>query len=409
MTETAAAPRSFQEIILRLQAYWAGRGCAILQPYDMEVGAGTFHPATTLRALGPQPWAAAYVQPSRRPTDGRYGDSPNRWQHYYQYQVIIKPSPPDLQDLYLGSLRAIGIDTDLRVPAFSERDDHVPEVDEAYRFNRDVTLALLAGFAHNRRVMVQGLHGTGKSTHVEQVAARLNWPCVRVNLDGHISRLDLVGRDAVVLRDGQQVTEFQEGIVPWALQRPVALVFDEYDAGRPDVMFVIQRILERDGRFTLLDQNRVLRPHPYFRLFATTNTVGLGNLNGLYHGAQRLNHAQVDRWNIVATLNYVSRDEEIAIVQARVPSLADAARRPLLESMVAVAELTRKGFAAGDLSTLMSPRTVISWAENLGLFGDPALAFRLSFVNKCDEAERPIVAEYFQRCFDRELDESHRG
>ncbi|HMN64440.1 MAG TPA: AAA family ATPase [Burkholderiaceae bacterium] len=302
-----------------------------------------------------------------------------------------------------------GIDTDLRVPAFAERDDHVPEIDEAYRFNRDVTLALLAGFAHNRRVMVQGLHGTGKSTHVEQVAARLNWPCVRINLDGHISRLDLVGRDAVVLRDGQQVTEFQEGIVPWALQRPVALIFDEYDAGRPDVMFVIQRILERDGKFTLLDQNRVLRPHPYFRLFATTNTVGLGNLNGLYHGAQRLNHAQIDRWNIVATLNYLPRDEEIAIVQARVPQLAGASSRPLLESMVAVAELTRNGFAAGDLSTLMSPRTVITWAENIGIFGDPALAFRLSFVNKCDEAERPIVAEYFQRCFDRELDESHRG
>ena len=302
-----------------------------------------------------------------------------------------------------------GIDTDLRVPAFAERDDHVPEIDEAYRFNRDVTLALLADFAHNRRVMVQGLHGTGKSTHVEQVAARLNWPCVRINLDGHISRLDLVGRDAVVLRDGQQVTEFQEGIVPWALQRPVALIFDEYDAGRPDVMFVIQRILERDGKFTLLDQNRVLRPHPYFRLFATTNTVGLGNLNGLYHGAQRLNHAQIDRWNIVATLNYLPRDEEIAIVQARVPQLAGASSRPLLESMVAVAELTRNGFAAGDLSTLMSPRTVITWAENIGIFGDPALAFRLSFVNKCDEAERPIVAEYFQRCFDRELDESHRG
>ena len=312
-------------------------------------------------------------------------------------------------DRLVAARDVFGIDTDLQVPAFSARDDHVPEIDPAYRFNRDVTLALLAGFAHNRRVMVQGLHGTGKSTHVEQVAARLNWPCVRVNLDGHISRLDLVGRDAVVLRDGQQVTEFQEGIVPWALQRPVALLFDEYDAGRPDVMFVIQRILERDGRFTLLDQNRVLRPHPYFRLFATTNTVGLGNLNGLYHGAQRLNHAQVDRWNIVATLNYLPRDEEIAIVQARVPQLADAASRPLLESMVAVAELTRKGFAAGDLSTLMSPRTVISWAENLGIFGDPALAFRLSFVNKCDEAERPIVAEYFQRCFDRELDESHRG
>ncbi|MCL4185046.1 MAG: AAA family ATPase [Burkholderiaceae bacterium] len=301
-----------------------------------------------------------------------------------------------------------GIDADLRVPAFGGRDDHVPEIDQAYRFNRDVTLALLAGFAHNRRVMVQGLHGTGKSTHVEQVAARLNWPCVRINLDGHISRLDLVGRDAVVLRDGQQVTEFQEGIVPWALQRPVALVFDEYDAGRPDVMFVIQRILERDGRFTLLDQNRVLAPHPYFRLFATTNTVGLGNLNGLYHGAQRLNHAQIDRWNIVATLNYMPRDEEIAIVQARVPQLADSAHRALLESMVAVAELTRNGFAAGDLSTLMSPRTVITWAENIGIFGDPALAFRLSFVNKCDEAERPIVAEYFQRCFDRELDESYR-
>lgn len=300
-----------------------------------------------------------------------------------------------------------GIDTDLQVPAFSERDDHVPDVDSAYRFNPDVTLALLAGFSRDRRVMVQGLHGTGKSTHIEQVAARLNWPCVRVNLDGHISRLDLVGKDAVVLRDGQQVTEFQEGIVPWALQRPVALIFDEYDAGRPDVMFVIQRILERDGKFTLMDQNRVLRPHPFFRLFATANTVGLGDLSGLYHGAQRLNHAQIDRWNIVATLNYLPRDEEIAIVQARVPRFADAAGRALIDSMVAVADLTRKGFAAGDLSTLMSPRTVITWAENVEIFRDPALAFRLSFVNKCDEAERAIVAEYFQRCFDRELEESY--
>jgi cobaltochelatase CobS len=298
-----------------------------------------------------------------------------------------------------------GITSDLEVPAFSERDEHVPEIDPAYRFNADVTLAILAGFQRDRRVMVQGLHGTGKSTHIEQVAARLNWPCVRVNLDGHISRLDLVGKDAVVLRDGQQITEFQEGIVPWALQRPVALVFDEYDAGRPDVMFVIQRVLERDGKFTLMDQNRVLTPHPWFRLFATANTVGLGNLNGLYHGAQKLNHAQIDRWNIVATLNYLPRDEEIAIVLARVPAMA--ARRPLLEQMVAVAELTRNGFAAGDLSTLMSPRTVISWAENLEIFHDPALAFRLSFANKCDDAERPILAEYFQRCFDLELDESH--
>jgi cobaltochelatase CobS len=301
-----------------------------------------------------------------------------------------------------------GIDTDLRVPAFGERDDHVPEVDAVYRFNPDVTLAILAGFTRDRRVMVQGLHGTGKSTHIEQVAARLNWPCVRLNLDGHISRLDLVGKDAVVLREGKQVTEFQEGIVPWALQRPVALIFDEYDAGRPDVMFVIQRILEQGGKFTLMDQNRVLRPHPFFRLFATANTVGLGNLNGLYHGAQRLNHAQIDRWNIVASLNYLPADEEIAIVQARVPSLADDAGRRLVASMVAVADLTRKGFAAGDLSTLMSPRTVITWAENVEIFKDPALAFRLSFVNKCDDAERPLVAEYFQRCFDQELKESHQ-
>ena len=285
--------------------------------------------------------------------------------------------------------------------AAGERDDHVPEVDSAYRFNADVTLAILAGFMRDRRVMVQGLHGTGKSTHIEQVAARLNWPCVRVNLDGHISRLDLVGKDTIVIRDGKQVTEFQEGIVPWALQRPVALIFDEYDAGRPDVMFVIQRILERDGKFTLLDQNRVIRPNPHFRLFATSNTVGLGNLNGLYHGTQVLNHAQIDRWNIVATLNFLPRDEEVAIIQARVPGITD---QGLLEAIVSVAELTRNGFRAGDLSTLMSPRTLISWAENCEIFGDPGQAFRLSFMNKCDEAEHPGVVEYFQRCFDRELD-----
>ena len=310
-------------------------------------------------------------------------------------------------DRMISVREVFGIDTDLQVPAFSEIEDHVPDIDPAYRFNHDVTLALLAGFSRDRRVMVQGLHGTGKSTHIEQVAARLNWPCVRVNLDGHISRLDLVGKDAVVLRDGQQVTEFQEGIVPWALQRPVALIFDEYDAGRPDVMFVIQRLLERDGKFTLMDQNRVLKPHPFFRLFATANTVGLGNLSGLYHGAQRLNHAQIDRWNIFASLNYLPRDEEVAIVQARVPHFADDRGKKLIESMVAVADLTRKGFTAGDLSTLMSPRTVITWAENTEIFRDPAVAFRLSFLNKCDEAERSIVAEYFQRCFDRELDESY--
>ncbi len=309
-------------------------------------------------------------------------------------------------ELLLPVRDLFGIDSPLQVPAFAERGEHVPDVDPAFRFDPDVTLALLAGFAHNRRVLVQGLHGTGKSSHIEQVAARLNWPCVRVNLDGHVSRLDLVGRDAIVLREGRQVTEFQEGMVPWALQRPVALVFDEYDAGRPDVMFVIQRLLERDGAFTLLDQNRVLRPHPCFRLFATANTLGLGNLNGLYHGTQLLNHAQVDRWNIVATLDYLAPQAEAEIVRSRVPTLDDATGQALVERMVAVAGLTRHGFAAGDLGVLMSPRTVISWAENLAIFGDAALAFRLSFLNKCEPAERPLVAEYFQRCFGQELRES---
>lgn len=313
----------------------------------------------------------------------------------------------ELQPLQRVSVRErFGIDSDLMVPAFAQADQHVPEIDPAYRFVPDVTLALLAGFAHNRRVLVQGLHGTGKSTHVEQVAARLNWPCVRVNLDGHVGRLDLIGRDAVVVRDGLQVTEFQEGIVPWALQRPVALVFDEYDAGRPDVMFVIQRVLERDGRLTLLDQNRVIEPHPAFRLFATANTLGFGDASGLYHGAQRLNHAQLDRWNIVATLNYLAPAEEAAIVRARVPELDTDAGRVLVDRMVALAGLTRQGFAAGDLSTLMSPRTVISWAENCQIFRDPTSAFRLAFLNKCEEAERPVVAEYFQRCFDQELETS---
>ena len=303
---------------------------------------------------------------------------------------------------HLVSARDVfGIDSDLQVPALIEPDEHVPAIDPAYRFDKSVTLALLAGFARNRRVLVQGLHGTGKSTHVEQVAARLNWPCVRVNLDGQLSRMDLIGRDAVTLREGQQITEFQEGILPWAIQRPVALILDEYDAGRPDVMFVIQRILEQDGKLTLLDQNRVISPHPRFRLFATANTVGLGNLNGLYHGAQKLNHAQIDRWNIVASLDHLPPQVEADIVASRVPEVDGG----LIASMVAVANLTRAGFRVGDLSTLMSPRTVITWAENVTIFGDVGLAFRLSFVNKCDDAERSIVAEYFQRCFDRELDE----
>ena len=313
---------------------------------------------------------------------------------------------PDRPDTTVDVAETFGIPAEWRVPAFSQCNEHVPTIDHDYRFNPEVTGAVLAGFAHNRRVLVQGLHGTGKSTHVEQVAARLNWPCLRVNLDGQLTRLDLVGRDAVVVEDGVQVTRFQEGILPWCLQRPVALVLDEYDAGRPDVMFVLQRVLEHEGRLTLMDQSRVLEPHPSFRMLATANTVGLGNLNGLYHGAQRLNHAQIDRWNVVASLDYLPRDEEVAIVLARVPDLDDDSGCQLVRSMVAVAELTRGGFRTGDLSTLMSPRTVITWAENLAIFGDLATAFRMSFLNKCDEAERPVVAEYFQRCFGSDLEEA---
>ncbi len=310
-------------------------------------------------------------------------------------------------DISLSVREVFGIDSDFKVPAFSVADEHVPQLDEAYRFDPDVTLAILAGFTQNRRVLVQGYHGTGKSTHIEQIAARLNWPTVRVNLDGHITRLDLVGRDAIVLRDGQQVTEFKEGILPWSLQRPMALVFDEFDAGRPDVMFVIQRILEQDGKFTLLDQNKVLTPHKWFRLFATANTIGLGNLTGLYHGTQLLNQAQIDRWNIVARLDYLSAEAEADIVLSRVPALkANEKDMQIVAAMVKVAQMTRNGFAAGDVSTLMSPRTTISWAENYQIFSDLPTSFRLSFLNKCDEAEQSIIAEYYQRAFDQELPES---
>ena len=295
-----------------------------------------------------------------------------------------------------------GIDTDMMVPAFSQADERVPDLDESYVFDPDTTLAILAGFAFNRRVMVQGYHGTGKSTHIEQVAARLKWPCIRINLDAHISRIDLIGRDAIVLRDGLQVTEFREGLLPWALQHPVALVFDEYDAGRPDVMFVIQRVLETEGKLTLLDQNRVIRPNPWFRLFATANTVGLGDTTGLYHGAQAINQAQLDRWNIVVGLNYLPAETEQAIVKAKNPETSEK----VIADMVRVADLTRQGFMNGDISTVMSPRTVITWAQNAAIFKDVGMAFRLSFLNRCDEAERMLVAEYYQRVFGEELPES---
>lgn len=302
-----------------------------------------------------------------------------------------------------------GIDSDMEVPAFSESDERVPDLDPAYVFDPDTTYAILAGFAHNRRVMVQGYHGTGKSTHIEQVAARLKWPCVRINLDSHISRVDLVGRDAIVLKDGKQVTEFREGLLPWALQTPTALVFDEYDAGRPDVMFVIQRVLETDGKLTLLDQNRVIRPNPYFRLFATANTIGLGDTSGLYHGTQQINQGQMDRWNIVVTLNYLPAQTEAQIVLAKSGDYDTPGVKEVVDKMVQVADLSRQGFINGDISTVMSPRTVISWAQNAEIFHNIGFAFRLSFLNKCDEAERMIVAEYYQRVFGDDLPESVVG
>ncbi|ORE91454.1 cobaltochelatase subunit CobS [Aurantimonas sp. 22II-16-19i] len=311
-----------------------------------------------------------------------------------------------LPDATVSVRETFGFESDLKVPAFSERDQHVPEVDPDYIFDKPTTLAILAGFARNRRVMVSGYHGTGKSTHIEQVAARLNWPCVRVNLDSHVSRIDLVGKDAITVREGMQVTEFRDGILPWAYQHNVALVFDEYDAGRPDVMFVIQRVLESSGRLTLLDQSRVIRPHPAFRLFATANTVGLGDTTGLYHGTQQINQAQMDRWSIVTTLNYLPHDTEVGIVLAKAKSFRTDDGRKTVSKMVRVADLTRSAFVNGDLSTVMSPRTVITWAENAEIFGDIGFAFRLTFLNKCDDLERPLVAEFYQRAFGEELPES---
>ena len=307
-----------------------------------------------------------------------------------------------IPDTTVSVRETYGLDIDLEVPAFSQTCEHVPAIDESYLFDQETTLAILAGFAHNRRVMVQGYHGTGKSTHIEQVAARLNWPCIRINLDSHISRIDLVGKDAIVLQDGQQVTEFKEGLLPWALQRACAIVFDEYDAGRPDVMFVIQRVLEVEGKLTLLDQSKVISPHPSFRLFATTNTIGLGDPTGLYHGTQQINQGQMDRWNVVTTLNYLEREKEIDIIMSKMPELD----RWTVANMVSVAEVTRQGFINGDISIVMSPRTVIMWAENAQIFGDYGFAFRLTFLNKCDDTEKSIVAEYYQRCMGEELPES---
>ena len=311
-----------------------------------------------------------------------------------------------IPNLEIDVRKTFDIDVDMKVMGFKEPNEYVPTLDESYKFDKNTTLAILAGFSHNRRVMIQGYHGSGKSTHIEQVAARLNWPCIRVNLDSHISRIDLLGKDAITLKDGKQITELKEGILPWALQTPTALVFDEYDAGRPDVMFVIQRVLEVEGKLTLLDQNKVISPHSGFRLFATANTVGLGDTSGLYHGTQQINQGQMDRWHIVSTLNYLDPELELKVVLSKVQSLDNKEGVEIAKNMISVANLSRQGFANGDISTLMSPRTVISWAENYQIFNNLNKSFEITFLNKCDETERVIIAEYYQRCFDSEAVDS---
>ena len=317
-------------------------------------------------------------------------------------------SQPFIQkpDIKISVKQTFGFDSEMQISAFSKKGEYVPKVDSDYKFDKDTTLAILAGFSFNKRVLIQGYHGTGKSTHIEQVAARLNWPCVRVNLDSHISRIDLIGKDAIVLKDNKQITEFKEGILPWSIQNPVALVFDEYDAGRPDVMFVIQRVLESEGNFTLLDKNKVLEQHDFFRIFATTNTVGLGDTTGLYHGTQQINQGQMDRWNIVSTLNYLPFDKELEIISAKNKKFNNKEGKELLSNMIKVADLTRKGFVTGDISTVMSPRTVLHWADNTSIFKDHGYAFRVTFLNKCDELEKKIISEYYQRCFGEDLPES---
>ncbi len=315
-------------------------------------------------------------------------------------QFLSKP------DIKISVKQSFNLESDMEVNGFSKKNEYVPKLDPDYKFDRDTTLAILAGFSFNKRVLIQGYHGTGKSTHIEQVAARLNWPCVRINLDSHISRIDLIGKDAIVIKDSKQITEFKEGILPWSIQNPIALVFDEYDAGRPDVMFVIQRILESEGNFTLLDKNKVLHQHDFFRMFATTNTVGLGDTTGLYHGTQQINQGQMDRWNVVTTLNYLPFEKEMEIILSKNKKMDNKDGKDKVANMIKVADLTRKGFINGDISTVMSPRTVLHWAENYNIFKDAGYAFRVTFLNKCDDLEKKIISEYYQRCFGDDLPES---
>ena len=318
----------------------------------------------------------------------------------------MTPNIEKTPDIKLSVNQTFGFESDMEVDAFSEKSEYVPEIDKSYKFDKETTLAVLSGFAFNKRVLVQGYHGTGKSTHIEQIAARLNWPCIRINLDSHVSRIDLIGKDSIVIKNGKQITEFKEGILPWSIQNPVALVFDEYDAGRPDVMFVIQRVLEAEGNFTLLDKNKVIKQNKFFRLFATSNTVGLGDTTGLYHGTQQINQGQMDRWNIVTTLNYLGLEKEMEIILSKNKNLNNAKGKEKVSNMIKVATLTRKGFMAGDISTVMSPRTVLHWAENSEIFKDTGYAFRVTFLNKCDDVEKNIIAEYYQRCFGEDLPES---
>ena len=309
-------------------------------------------------------------------------------------------------DIKISVKQTFGIESDMEVDAFSKKSEFVPEIDKDYIFDKDTTIAILSGFNFNKRVMVQGFHGTGKSTHITQIAARLNWPCVRVNLDSHISRIDLMGKDAIVMKDQKQITEFKEGILPWSIQNPVALIFDEYDAMRPDVAFLLTKVLEAEGGLTLLEKNKVIKPNNYFRLFATANTVGLGDTKGIYSGVNQINAAQMDRWNILTSLNYLSLEKEMEIVLAKNKEFNNTKGKEKVANMIKVASLTRKGFIAGDISTVMSPRTVIFWCQNTQIFKDIGYAFRVTFLNKCDDSEKNIIAEYYQRCFGEELPES---
>ncbi len=303
----------------------------------------------------------------------------------------------------LDAKKTFNINCPFEIKALATKSELIPTLDENYFFDEKTTLAILSGFIFNNRVLIQGMHGTGKSTHIEQVASRLNWPCMRINFDSQISRLDLVGKDVISIKDGKQITEFREGILPYAMRNGVALVLDEYDAIKSDVAFVIQRLLEEEGKFALLEENEIITPHPNFRLFATSNTLGAGDDLGIYHGTNLINQAQMDRWNVVANLNYLSKEEEVKILQAKLPFLKTKLHENTAPMMVQMANLTRQSFKNGDLSNLISLRTLISWGRNIEIFGDVKTAFILSFFGKVIDDEKLIIIEFYQRVFGCEI------